>query len=454
MKRWSIVAILALLVANLFVGAPSPVVARQDAAAAVALIGPDGAEQATMTVDGLLEPFEDFDSGSEPERGMHYVLATITVENTGTADFIIDTYAFRLVDSDGFVASTTWVYRDDRDYAPDLDSTPIEPGSSVTGSVFFAVYDGATANVIAYNGPYTRWVILAEQLDGHPAVGDPVDAYSSDGNAVGTVTVDEFMPEVTGVYPGYEAQRGFRYMQIVVTIENTSRRPIDMSPSYFSLIDSEGYLAPASSIYFIEDPDLAELGYDQVPGNDRVTGRVAFQVYVGAEPVRVVYQPTYEQFFTVALLDDTAVGPVAPEGAPDGGGSSVVVDPACADVQGWYDRTQGRFATWSDNLDAVDMPDDPKDADPDAVRGAADMTRAVIDDMEADAAPEIAADYEAAVIAFLDATADYLDDMADAIANGDDLDAVTADYEPVVAGILDTITDEEDALVTACDIDI
>lgn len=456
MKRWSILVILAIVLANLAILPGTRVGAQDGGGAPVTIIGTDGAEQATMSVDGLIEPFEDYDSGSEPDRGMHFVLATITVTNTGPQDFLVDPYAFRLVDADGFVATPTWVYRSDRDYAQDFDTSPIAPGDSVTGAVFFAVYDASTANIVAYNGPYTRYVILSEQNPVEATIGDPVDAYSSDGNAVGTVTVDDVTTEVTGVYPGYEPYRGYRYVQITVTIDNTSRHPIDMSPSYFSLIDSEGYLATATTIYFSDEPETPELGYEPVPGNDTVTGRIAFQVYVAADAVRVIYQPSYEQFFTVALLDEAAIGPVAPTGAPssaaDGGSAGVGLSSECSDADAWNARADERMIAFFAAMET--LPDEPTAADVDEIRAASDDARDLLAEQEDDVAPAIVADLETATLLFIEGLASYFDDVADALEDGNDIDAVFATYEEDLGALMLDIERLTSDLATACDLDI
>src|SRR5688572_5935934 len=43
----------------------------------------DGDEVAQVTVDEVIDPFEDFEEFSEPAEGERFVLAAITVENTG-----------------------------------------------------------------------------------------------------------------------------------------------------------------------------------------------------------------------------------------------------------------------------------------------------------------------------------------------------------------------------------
>ena len=438
-----------------FAGAVGPAASAQSDAGAVEILLPDGSVAATVTVDGIAEPFEDYDTGSGPDRGMHFVLVTMTVTNDGEYPFTFDPYSVNLVDSDGFIANSTWIYRSDSVAAPDFDGSPIEPGDSQTGAIGFSVFDGATADLVYYQPSFSRLVILAEQSDGQPAVGDAVPTLSSDGNESLVVTVDEVTDDIGPVYPGYEAQRGYSFVQVVATIENPTARPVALSAFSFGLVDEEGFLLSPTSIWLQEEPVVAELGYDPVPAGETVTGTVTFQVYDAASPARVVFMPDYTQHFTVALLDPEFVGPVAPAGNPGGGaggGADVAVDPACADVADWYDRTDARGEAWSEILFSTDMPDDPNDADPAALRELADSTRAVIEEQEADVAPDLAADYEAALLDDLEGIADGLDAIATAIENGEDAAEVVAGYEAEMGALEDALGVADEALATACNL--
>ena len=86
----------------------------------VPVVGPEGTEVAVITVDDLSDPFEDYDPGSPPERGSHFVLVTMTVENTGSRPLSFDPNAVALQDADGFVYSPSRVFRGDEPDPPDL----------------------------------------------------------------------------------------------------------------------------------------------------------------------------------------------------------------------------------------------------------------------------------------------------------------------------------------------
>jgi hypothetical protein len=440
-----------------FAGALQPGARAQEAAGSpVEIIGADGEVLATVTVDGIAEPFEDYDSGYEPDRGMHYALVTLTITNESDEDFAFDSYSLKATDSDGFVADSAWVTRSASDTAPDFDGSPIPAGETVTGAAAFSVFDGATLDLVFYQPSFTRMAIFSEQAEMVPAPGDAVETLTSDGNEGLVITVDEVNDEVDGVYAGYEAQRGYYYVQTIITVENPTGRPIDINTGMFGLVDEEGYYIPAYSVYFDETPEIEELSYDPVPGGESVTAALYFQVYNGAEPARLVFSPSYyEQVFTVALFDDGMRGPIAPAGAPAGGGASggtagADVDPACADVEDWLLRSEDMMNEWSDALDAADMPEDVNSADPAVLRELADTTRDFMDDMDADPAPDLAVDYEDTVYAVLELFADSLDEIADAIENGEDALPLFEDFAAEAEVLTEDLVVEADALATAC----
>ena len=97
-----------------------------------------------MTVDEMVDPFQDYDPSSPPERGFHYVLLTVTIENTGTNPLNVDPGAFALIDADGFVARSTFLYRsaEATEADPDLQYGELALGSSISGVVGFQVLNG------------------------------------------------------------------------------------------------------------------------------------------------------------------------------------------------------------------------------------------------------------------------------------------------------------------------
>ncbi|MER3439287.1 MAG: hypothetical protein C4346_17815, partial [Chloroflexota bacterium] len=95
--------------------------------------GNDGSDVAGVTVDTVTDPFTDYDPGSPPQRGNHYVLATLTITNTGVRPLEVNPSAYYLADADGFLMRSTSVYRD-TSQLPDLQYGELAPGDSVTGA--------------------------------------------------------------------------------------------------------------------------------------------------------------------------------------------------------------------------------------------------------------------------------------------------------------------------------
>ncbi|MGD9710520.1 MAG: DUF4352 domain-containing protein [Thermomicrobiales bacterium] len=84
----------------------------------------DGSESAQITVREIQDPFEGYDASSPPERGNHFVLLTVSIENTGVRSMRVDPNAFQLLDSDGFLTRPSFVSRGDD---PLLDLPYTEP---------------------------------------------------------------------------------------------------------------------------------------------------------------------------------------------------------------------------------------------------------------------------------------------------------------------------------------
>ena len=99
---------------------------------------------ATITVEGVVSPLEDYDPSYAPERGFEYAGVEVTIENTGADPLPVDPYSFQLVDAQSFIFYSTGILRTEESEAeiPSLQSEEIAPGDSVTGLVAFQVLTG------------------------------------------------------------------------------------------------------------------------------------------------------------------------------------------------------------------------------------------------------------------------------------------------------------------------
>src|SRR5262245_5211496 len=98
----------ALLVAVLLFGSSLSVVAAQAVAPAnpeigddVTFVDADGNEAAVLVVEDVVDPFED--SADDAPSRSHFVLVTLSIENTGEEVLEVDPATVFLQDQDGFL---------------------------------------------------------------------------------------------------------------------------------------------------------------------------------------------------------------------------------------------------------------------------------------------------------------------------------------------------------------
>ena len=87
----------------------------------------------------MIDPFEDYEEFGEPADSERFVLAAITVENTGERPYEFSQYDFYLLDSLGRAGSANFVSRseDSIEEYPDLESTNMNGGETVSGAVLY-----------------------------------------------------------------------------------------------------------------------------------------------------------------------------------------------------------------------------------------------------------------------------------------------------------------------------
>ncbi len=113
----------------------------------------DGDEVAQVTVDEVIDPFEDYEDFGAPAEGERFVLAAITVENTGERPYEFAQFDFYLLDSFGRAAFANFVSRtaDSIVEYPDLESSNMNPGETVSGAVLYVVADDAELTQLYYS---------------------------------------------------------------------------------------------------------------------------------------------------------------------------------------------------------------------------------------------------------------------------------------------------------------
>lgn len=119
----------------------------------VTIYNVDGDPVAEVTAEEVIDPFEDYEEFGEPADDERFVLAAITVENTGDRPFEFSPYDFFLLDSLGRASPSTFVSRTDDsiDEYPDLESTNMNSGETVSGAVLYRVAADAELLQVYYS---------------------------------------------------------------------------------------------------------------------------------------------------------------------------------------------------------------------------------------------------------------------------------------------------------------
>ena len=425
-----------------------------DESGAVTIYGANGEPAGEITIDAIVDPFEDFDPSFSPQRGFHYVMAGVTV-TAGDAALEASAYSFSLVDADGFAYTTTFAYRstEDTEAMPDFAGGTIEAGDSLSGVIFFEVLDGTTAAYLTYQPTYETLLTVADLREEPVEQGDTVDYISSSSQPLATFTVEEVVSPLKDYDPSYAPERGFEYAGVVVTVENTGDAPLQVDPYSFYLVDAQSFIFNNASTVRTEEAeaDVPTLQSAELPAGESVTGLISFQVLAGTEIGMIYYSPASDRQLRLAEYgegqaptpsdssddiptnsnvgtdnsDDTDLDETPePEETPVPQAS----DEECEPVLEWGEATIVQFEALNLAYDAIAPALSGEDLDADALRDAADALEDAAAEQEDIDTPELAEDANDALIAVFDEAVTTLNDLADAVEAGDD-DAIDAAVE-------------------------
>ena len=316
---------------------------------------------------------------------------------------------------------------------------------------------------------------------GQPPLGSTVSYIGEEGSELGTITISTYNDPYEDYDPSSPPERGSRFVEVGLTIENTGRRPFPfLSSGSVYLQDAEGFLYTTTFIYRSEDQtqDHPDLAYDDVAAGESVTGYLYFSVFSDAEIVRIVHTDGYSRLVFLADLtveplieigggdggggtpaddgDDSADDGSGDDGAPaddgdDGGdgGTGQFSDEECEDITVWYDESEARFSTLEESFGILSE----ENPDPDAVRDLAGQLEDLADEQADADVPEPAQEANDALLALMQGFADALNDYADALESGqasqDALLAAFSGLEPLATEFDNLITE----LADACGID-
>lgn len=156
---------------------------------------------------------------------------------------------------------------------------------------------------------------VAQEADATPAVdGEVIDnvvveVIDERGDPYLTIVVEETHDPWEDFAEYSTPDRGFRYVALVVTVENVGNRTEDVTDFDFFLRDEQGFIYGDSYVSLLEDSPSEEIGVfestDLEPG-DSVTGVLVFYVPTEAEIVDAFYAPS-GRLITIAVLGGEAI---------------------------------------------------------------------------------------------------------------------------------------------------
>jgi hypothetical protein len=177
----------------------------------VSVIGVDGNEAAQITVNQVLDPFDDYDPNSAPPRGQHYIAIEVTVKNTSAQTIVVDPSYFYPVDADGFVGTRGYVYPVQGSTFVDLQYAELPAGQTVSGMIYFSALDGAITTNVVYMTYYYNPQLITLAVAGPdgfasnpatPAVTSTSTAVASSADCEGvTEWVTFLVGQVQAIFP-------------------------------------------------------------------------------------------------------------------------------------------------------------------------------------------------------------------------------------------------------------
>jgi hypothetical protein len=416
---------------------------------AVSWFGAEGTEVAKVTVDDLVDPYQDYDPNSPPQRGFHFVVISVTIENTGTRPVNVDPSAFAVVDADGFLARSSYLSRSAEDTAsnPDLQYAELAAGATVSGVIGFQVLNGVEVERVVFMPEGNSIITLVDRRPARTPLGTTSSIIGTEGTEIAQVSVDELIDPYQDYDPSSPPERGSHFVVITVTLINTGTRPLPVDPSGFYLIDEQGFIAYQTYLYRADATNPPDFAYGELAPGASQTGLIAYQVLNGTDVAAVIYAADYyNQQLIVAEPGPEGwpaptTRPTTPTATEPTAEPVAISAEDCAALVTWAQAMVarfGQFGTILAPLSAIETQPNPT-VDPTVVRQAADQLAALAEEQRNSNPPEPGKELNTALADVFQQFADALNKLADAAEANDtaSVAAALAEFESV-AGAFET----------------
>lgn len=441
-KLLSLVMALTLLSSMAITGAFAPRLASaQEVGDTVTINDVDGNEVGLVTLEDLVDPFEDFDQ--DPEPGLRFISLELTIENTGDDPLTITPQNIGVVDDSGLIYVDVDINRTDS--IESIEAMDLEAGEEITGGLEIGLPEESTITQII-------WLVGTGQLptlyrDLEPvAEGDEVSLNNADYEEEAIFIAEEVVDEYDDLNEDVVLNDGFKFVGVTVTIENTGEEDFVPEPAMI-------FLATTDGIFWAQDPSLVrsddaidevdDLTDDPIAPGDSVTGFIGFGTPDTAEIDYVFYLPS-DSTRLIHLYDaDTSGGADDPDGTPedddtsgrdddDGGLGPIGRDDdetpeaddetpeantgdECAGAADWAEFTIDQLGEWS----AVFAEIDPENLDAAELADQAEAVRDLADAQADSEFPPAAEELNDAFVQAFEDTADALDTIAEGVETDD-----------------------------------
>jgi len=296
---------------------------------------------------------------------------------------------------------------------------------------------------------WDRLTLLAAS-DTMPAPGETIEVLDNNARPMVSVTVDDWLDPLPELDPSSQPNRGYHYAGALLTIENTggSAWPVDVYS--FKMIDTDGYRNNGTSAWR-SNPEIPDLGYDDLAAGESVTGLLAFQLFNTAQPAFIVFETGDQLTFLAAFPDAPAAPSLAdiptidqidlPVSVTSDGGDAtedeVEMSEDCLVIQGYIDEVS---ALMEETGVADFQIDDAADLTADELIEMQEAFEALQDGLGDIDVPEAAQAFHDGFGSLIDFMIVSFDDLIDAAENGEDLTA-----------LVDALLEEEDAFADYID---
>lgn len=261
---------------------------------AVPVYDPDTLEEvATITVDEIVDPFEDYGEFSAPDSGTRYVAVTYTVENLVENDsFDSPEYDLSLATTEGLNYTSSYVGLPDDTDLVEFSGDDILGGESETATLFFTLAEDEEIGGLYYTA-YGSFTLLAD-VSGNaaPAIGDTVTVYTPEREEYASLSITDYQDPFEDYGEYYAPDRGSRIIAVTVSIENLlGNDGIDFSPYDFGVVTAEGVFLSSSYVEVAEGSDITPLEDTRIGGGDSGEGTIFFVLPEDVEPTGFIFQP-------------------------------------------------------------------------------------------------------------------------------------------------------------------